>query len=156
MTIQYIIGDATDPIGNGPKIISHICNDVGAWGSGFVLAISKRWAAPERKYRAWHRSGDGFGLGRIEFVRVVDATWVCNMIAQAGIRGDGPLVRHEALATCLNQVAREAKRQGASVHMPRIGCGLAGGTWAHVGPIVESELTGIDVFVYDLPARGAL
>jgi hypothetical protein len=42
MQIQYIAGDATAPIGDGNKIIAHVCNDIGAWGAGFVLAISKR------------------------------------------------------------------------------------------------------------------
>ena len=46
MPIQYRTGDATRPEGDGPKIIAHICNDVGAWGKGFVLALSKRWNTP--------------------------------------------------------------------------------------------------------------
>ena len=32
------------------KIIVHICNDNGKWGSGFVLAISKRWIKPKDEY----------------------------------------------------------------------------------------------------------
>ena len=51
MEIKYIKGDATRPIGDGSKLILHICNDVGAWGSGFVVALSKRWKEPEQKYR---------------------------------------------------------------------------------------------------------
>ena len=37
-------------------------------------------------------------------------------------------------------------------HMPRIGCGLAGGKWEQVGPIVEETLAaaGVNVVVYDL------
>jgi hypothetical protein len=40
----------------------------------------------------------------------------------------------------------------ATVHMPRIGCGLAGGTWDRIGPIVERTLSAknIGAFVYDL------
>jgi hypothetical protein len=36
--------------------------------------------------------------------------------------------------------------------MPRIGCGLAGGTWERVGPLVEETLgrAGVAVTVYDL------
>lgn len=51
MQIQYITGDATDPTGGGNKIIAHVCNDIGAWGAGFVLAISRRWPQPEAEYR---------------------------------------------------------------------------------------------------------
>ena len=34
--------------------------------------------------------------------------------------------------------------------MPRIGCGLAGGKWAVVEPIIQRALEDIPVFVYDL------
>jgi hypothetical protein len=51
-------------------------------------------------------------------------------------------------------VAAEAQRLAATVHMPRIGCGLAGGRWEEVGAIVEEELAsrGVAVTVYDLPS----
>jgi hypothetical protein len=37
--------------------------------------------------------------------------------------------------------------------MPRIGCGLAGGRWEEVEPLVIAQLTdyGVPVRVYDLP-----
>jgi hypothetical protein len=40
---------------------------------------------------------------------------------------------------------------GASVHMPRIGCGPAGGEWPLVEPLVAGRLAGrgIPVTVYD-------
>ncbi|MEU4572706.1 MULTISPECIES: hypothetical protein [Nonomuraea] len=28
--ISYVTGDATHPHGQGPKVISHVCNDVGS------------------------------------------------------------------------------------------------------------------------------
>jgi O-acetyl-ADP-ribose deacetylase (regulator of RNase III) len=44
-----------------------------------------------------------------------------------------------------------AHELGASVHMPRIGCGLAGGDWSKVEPLITRRLTdkGIAVYVYD-------
>ena len=39
--INYLKGDATQPHSQGTKIIVHVCNDLGGWGKGFVLAISK-------------------------------------------------------------------------------------------------------------------
>lgn len=39
--INYLKGDATNPEISGNKIIAHICNDVGGWGKGFVVAVSK-------------------------------------------------------------------------------------------------------------------
>jgi hypothetical protein len=47
-----------------------------------------------------------------------------------------------------------AHERAASVHMPRIGCGLAGGEWGRVESIVRDTLCaeGIEVTVYDLPS----
>lgn len=49
--ITYLKGDATTPQARGNKIIAHVCNDLGGWGKGFVLAISKRWPEPAAKAR---------------------------------------------------------------------------------------------------------
>jgi hypothetical protein len=54
---------------------------------------------------------------------------------------------------CLSKLAGRIDR-GTVIHMPRIGCGLAGGTWDQIEPFLEEHLvsTGFDVRVYDLPA----
>jgi O-acetyl-ADP-ribose deacetylase (regulator of RNase III) len=156
MEINYVVGDATQPVGKGPKIIVHVCNDIGGWGRGFVMALSKRWPQPEQHYREWHRGNEKrpFALGEVQLVPVVDALWVANLIGQHDIKaiGDTPPVRYEAIRKGLRHVAAEAKRLGASVHMPRIGCGLAGGKWDAVARIAEEELLaqGIPTTVYDL------
>lgn len=49
--IKYIIGDATEPQGEGNKIIVHCCNNIGGWGAGFVLSLSKKWLEPGSKER---------------------------------------------------------------------------------------------------------
>lgn len=149
--IHYVKGDATQPIGTGPKVIAHICNDSGAWGAGFVLALSKRWAAPEVMYRRSVRNGRR--LGYVNYVKVAPEIVVANMIAQGRPRPDGPLVRYDALATCLEDVGQWAETgQQASIHMPRIGCGIGGGEWSVVEKIIEERLAGIDVYVYDFEA----
>lgn len=154
--IHYVRGDATAPRG-GRGIIAHVCNDAGGWGAGFVLAVSRRWPEPERRYRQWFRDGyevdsGPFCLGQTQFVNCDGfSVWVANMVAQSGFREDGRIpLRYDALESCLKKVAIEAEKARMPVHMPRIGCGLAGGTWDKVGPIVESALKRVDTFVYDL------
>ena len=160
MSIKYEVGDATDPIGHGPKIIVHICNNAGGWGKGFVVAVSRRWPEPERCYRAWHRGKepDEFLLGQVQFVKVESDIWVANLIGQHGmtVRNGVPPVRYDAIRSGLRSVAAKAKELNASVHMPRIGCGLAGGKWEQVEPIIKDELisAGVSVRVYDLKPLG--
>jgi O-acetyl-ADP-ribose deacetylase (regulator of RNase III) len=151
--LTFAAGDATRPEGDGPKIIAHVCNNAGGWGAGFVLALSARWAAPERAYR-YH--GSPYDLGSVQLVQAEPELWVANMIAQRGYGlAAGPPIRYGALGLCLALVADAAEARGASVHMPRIGCGLAGGRWDRIEPLVVAALCdrGIPVTVYDLPVE---
>lgn len=152
--IQYMKGDATQPATPGNKIIVHICNDIGGWGKGFVMAISKRWTEPEKQYRDWHRSADNFELGQVQFVRVENDLWIANLIGQHKISRDesgNPPIRYDAIREGLDKVGLFAAEKSASVHMPRIGCGLAGGTWDKIEPLILDTLSNknIGVFVYD-------
>ncbi|MET9124268.1 macro domain-containing protein [Streptomyces sp. NPDC004528] len=153
--ITYVRGDATVPSVDGVRLIAHVCNDIGGWGRGFVLALSRRWPEPEKAYRAWYRdrAHNDFGLGAAQFVQVEPSLWVANLIGQRGVRsgGRGVPVRYEAIDAALGRLADRAAGLDASVHMPRIGCGLAGGTWARVEPLVTGRLVarGIAVTVYD-------
>jgi O-acetyl-ADP-ribose deacetylase (regulator of RNase III) len=153
--IRYVQGDATSPQAAGPKVIVHCCNDLGRWGAGFVLALSARWLEPEAEYRAWHQAGAaaGFGLGAVQFVPVRADIVVANLVGQRGIKGGskGPPIRYEAIAAGLAKVGDHAVATKASVHMPRIGCGLAGGKWELVEPLVRQHLCarGVAVTVYD-------
>ncbi|MFD4376292.1 macro domain-containing protein [Streptomyces sp. NPDC058486] len=157
--ITYVRGDATAPQGKGVRIIAHVCNDIGGWGKGFVVAVSRRWPEPEAAFRRWHRerAANDFGLGAAQFVQVSPYLWVANLVGQRGIRtgrSTGVPVRYEAIDRALERLADRAVELGASVHMPRIGCGLAGGTWDRVEPLVRERLVerGIAVTVYDFGA----
>jgi O-acetyl-ADP-ribose deacetylase (regulator of RNase III) len=158
--IVFSVGDTTKPLGDGPKIIAHICNDEGSWGRGFVLALSKRYPEPEKAFRAWAKSGNSFGLGAVQFVGLDDEVEVANLVGQHRISrktdaaGAIPPVRYEAIRQGLETIAKRALDTGASVHMPRIGCGLGGGKWEIIAPIIEAALCAreIEVFVYDLAA----
>lgn len=151
--IDYVWGDATRPQGEGKKIIVHCCNDIGGWGAGFVVALSKRWPEPEATYRAMGPTERVLGTARL--VQVEDDTWVANLIGQDGVRrlGYPRPVRYDAIHDGLDVVAISAKLIGASVHMPRMGSGLAGGDWRIIEAIVGVTLSdaGIHTTVYDLP-----
>jgi hypothetical protein len=167
--INYLIGDATLPIKH-PSIICHIVNDENKWGAGFVIALSNRFGgrgvpgSPEYCYRNWasgNYDSPPFELGQVQFVKIPDTEglWVANMLAQHGISDRNvtgvidkdckPPIRYDALAKCLETVNRIALSFKASLHMPRIGCGLAGGSWPIVEGIIKVEVTS-EVYVYDL------
>lgn len=157
-TITYVSGDATLPTCEGVKVIAHICNDVGKWGKGFVLALGARWPQAEHAYRAWHltkgtNSVPPFKRGELQLLKVSEDTFIANMIAQEGIASylNEKPIRYDALEQCLTKLAEFAVTTRSSVHMPRIGCGLAGGEWWEVEQIIMKTLVakGVVTYVYD-------
>ena len=107
--INYLKGDATSPQTKGNKMIAHICNDLGGWGKGFVLAVSKRWKEPESNYREWHRnrSQNDFALGKTRVIQVSEYIHVANMVAQRGMKRakSGPPIRYDAVQECLKSLS---------------------------------------------------
>lgn len=161
MPIHEITGDATRPAQTDENIlVAHVVNDRGGWGKGFVLAVSKRWPQAEKDYRDWAQSGHGrekfsqaFQLGEVLISKVEPTLGVAHLLAQHGYLGPGnptPL-SYEALTQCLRKLAGIAAAQNASIHMPRIGAGLAGGDWPRILRIIEQELGDLPVYIYTLP-----
>jgi O-acetyl-ADP-ribose deacetylase (regulator of RNase III) len=155
VSLRIIKGDATDPQAAGRKIIAHVCNDLGGWGQGVrsgdlpalagtrtpVPVLASR--ARRQRLRARRRparSGPPRHLGGEH-----------DRPARHATRKQGPPIRYKAVEQCLDTLAEHAKRLGASVHMPRIGCGLAGGKWERIEPIIVRALCERDVptTVYD-------
>lgn len=171
--IYYVNGDATYPelvTPNIKNIIVHCCNDIGGWGAGFVLAISRRWKEPERQYRAYYRS---MRLGDVRIVKVEENIAVCNLIGQHGILSSKPKIidysinpqkvyeytntknyippiRYDAIECGFKRLYSKIKdRPDIVVHMPRIGCGLAGGDWNVIEQIINKVFINTKVYVYD-------
>lgn len=186
MPIEYLTGDATVPCKTGGiRLIVHVCNDAGGWGSGFVVALSAKWNEPMGRYKAWYnslssgirRSGTPIRmpLGEIQVVPVRDeygTIFVVNMIAQHNFKSvNNPVaLRYQALADCFRKLdewirsykiakglmVRPDPVGDVTIHMPRIGCGLAGGSWDKVELLVGTQLFEYDVFVYDLEGVGVV
>lgn len=152
--INYLVGDATSPQTDGSFIITHIVNDKGGWGAGFVLALSKKWSQPEREYRAWSKTKRK--LGNVQFVVVGTNQIVANLVGQEDTvysKEGVPPVRYSAILVGLEKVFKQAKSMNASVHMPRIASGLAGGRWSIIEKVIEAASESVkhevDIYVYD-------
>lgn len=157
--IKYRVGDATIPYERPNILIAHICNDLGWWGAGFSGALSHRFPITESMYRTEMRQNP-LALGSVQFIRIEHHKHVvvANMIAQHGVYhhiSNPHPIRYDALRTALQHVAAYALRNGMSVQMPRIGTGLAGGSWSYIAALIARELLdrGVEVFVFRLPAN---
>lgn len=145
--IWYVIGDATQPI-KRPAVIIHSCNDQGAWGSGFVVALSRRWPGPEQVYRSGSKA-----LGTITYCRVEEDLYVFNLVTQQGL-GAGAHLNALAFEDCLSRVCDTLDKwpygEKPTVHCPRIGADRGNTDWKYTEQALALGLQCHDVYVYDL------
>jgi len=156
MEVLYLRGDVTLPRGEGSKIVSHIVNDKSStWGAGAARAIGDRWPSAHGDFKNWTMARrEEFELGTIHEFDVSDNLAVVSMVAQHGY-GESlkPRIRYAALRDCLSKLSEIAISRQASVHMPKIGTGFAGGNWRVIEDLIVEALIsrGIKVTVYELP-----
>ncbi len=163
--LRYLKGDATEPVGDDVKIICHICNNEGRWGSCFVVAVSRKWGGPESIFRTSYRKGIDSSLGDVQGVQVNDLTYVQNMIAQNGIvsNSNPKPIKYEALCKCMREVVKGMRNleelwgfsRSFSIHAPRFGSGLSQGNWAFIEELIKEIWVdaGIDVYIYEFEKK---
>jgi hypothetical protein len=144
-------GDLFDYVGKNPNkviYIPHVVNSYGAWGAGFVLAVSKYYKDAESRYRkvAEHKS---LKLGRTHYIPCKNHNdlsvsyrnvIICNMCAQE-LGGKRPLY-YNHLATCMDDVANfilssEDKTVINEIMCPKFGSALAGGNWEFIKELIH-------------------
>ncbi len=157
-SMQFVTGDATEPRGEGALILAHVVNDATPnWGAGFGKVVQRKWPGVQSRFRESWLNSSRKHLGEIFLSDADPRLTICQLICQHGygyaIR---PRIRYSALRDCLTALCEEALRQNASIHMPRIGTGEAGGSWALVSALIDEILcaAGLSVTVYDLPQTG--
>ena len=162
---KYIKGDSTNPI-QVPALIIHVCNNQGGWGAGFVLALSKKWSEPEKAYRDWYNGkfvvpqiidSHQFELGSTQFVPILNENiWIANMIAQDKYRkyrkseheSNHVYLNYDALNKTLTRSYKFAYENNLTIHMPKIGCGFAGGDWNIIEKMIKPLSEKVNTTVY--------
>lgn len=160
-SIIHLKGDARTPALDQHTAILQVCNDIGVYGAGFSGAIEKVYPGVKAIYKGIiGRQTPQNLLGKnIHIPHEIHGNYVeivC-MIARRSIRtrhNSPPAIRYDALDDCLTKVAKHYcmdLSSGWRIQMPRIGCGLAGGSWDLVEPIIKSTIcaAGCDAYVYD-------
>jgi O-acetyl-ADP-ribose deacetylase (regulator of RNase III) len=156
LTMALLRGNALEPRQNGVRILAHIVNDkTPNWGAGFTRAVRNKYPEVQEDFRDWVRKEPAeFKLGAIHTSTTNDGLFVVNMVAQHGY-GESikPRIRYGALSDCLRSLAQLALSKQATVHIPRIGTGYAGGNWSFIAELIGEELVqkGVPTTIYALP-----
>ena len=157
--IIYLRGNVTQPRGDRQKVIVHVVNNrARSWGGrGVAAAIAKAWPEAHRDFRLWSSSrSEAHKLGSLRLFQVSEIDSVASLVCQSGYgESTKPRIRYAALRQCLEKLGSTLEGLLTSAHMPRIGCGQAGGSWKVVEEMVASSLCRrkIPVSVYDPPGQ---
>lgn len=144
--VETCHGDVLHPVAKGEHIICQMVNDSALrWGGGVARQTARDYPAAESAFEAWMKGVPrSQRLGKAHFHEVRTGRTIASLVAQEGFGASGRL-RYAALSLALQTVAERAARTGASVHMPKIGTGAAGGSWPLVEELVVEEFIRRDV-----------
>ena len=160
--ISYVDGDVTDVetirkhTPEGRVIIPHVLTLSGGFGAGVAGSIATRWPDVRRGWlqfldesQAKRAEGERL-MGSVLILPAEEGIYIANMAAQRGFRhSKNPVpLDYDALRNGLAFI-RGLPWPDVSVHMPKVGCGLAGGDWDKVEPIVSETLKDMKVYVYN-------
>lgn len=144
--VNDVIGDLITFPAN---IIAHQTNFDGIMGGGVAYYIANTLLSSYSydEYRCLCARRKRSLLGKVQFLPTVDVDrhmkatrFVANMFCQDNrIQPDGGITRYDCMERCLKRIERAASKNGFSVAVPgNVGCGIAGGNWERVRPIIES------------------
>lgn len=150
--IVYKVGDLFEGVkkcveAGNLVLIPHICNDIGAWGAGFVVPLGKFYPKAKDLYTA---AGKDLILG--ETILADDGVVkVAHMIAQHKLGGKA--IRYAALAKCMTTVREKVPPKSVKIHAPLFGAGLAGGNWDFIEELIDEVWGNYDITVWQLAGQ---
>ncbi|XP_061634159.1 chromodomain-helicase-DNA-binding protein 1-like isoform X2 [Phyllopteryx taeniolatus] len=161
--IRYVLGDVTHPhAARGDAVIVHCVDDSGRWGKGGLFtALEVRSDEPRRQYELAGEMKD-LDLASVLFFPIDDKQsrldghdHLALIVAQRRDEADKLSgIFLTALDEGLKKIYAAAKRNQASVHLPRIGHATEGFDWYGTERLIRKHLAsrGIPTFMYPLLA----
>lgn len=138
--VRHIIGDLVRDAADY-QVIGHGCNCFTSFGAGIAPQIKAKF--PEAFVVDCETvKGDKDKLGTITYTKIQDEPVVVNIYSQYGFaRQHGEVaLDYDALRKGLR--AMKQKFSGKTFGLPKLGAGLAGGSWEIIEKIIEEEMRG--------------
>ncbi len=141
-----LLNAAEDAIGHG-------CNCFKTMGAGVAAAIRKRWPAVYQADVDYNDYDEEEKIGEFSTVKV-DGKQVYNIYTQVGYKPrNTDHFEYDGFREGLAKVMKDMKAHGlATLALPKIGAGLAGGDWTRIETIINevSDEANIPVTIYEL------
>lgn len=152
--IQYKDGDVVEAAKNKEiDILIHGCNCFNTMGSGVAKAIGAEWPQAYEEDCTTIK-GSKSKLGSFSFVEIPNGPTIINAYTQFNYNRKNEhidLFEYAAFEKILNKIAYlYLPNKFNRIGMPKIGSGLAGGSWNKIEKIIQNTLKDFDVTIYEL------
>lgn len=130
-------------------ILVHQVNTLGVMGAGIALQIRQKWPRVFEWYASLCEKGK-LKLGDVMFIEVGDNLVVANLAGQSTLGGIA--TDYASYETALPKIASYAAEHDLPIYFPKgIGCGLAGGDWFVMLPILERHCPNSTIVEFSQP-----
>lgn len=125
-------------------VVCHQVNCMGVMGAGLAKQVRNKFPEAYAAYLitcSQIKRGMISGLGKVQFYDALsDAGYIlANIFGQYGYGRNKRYTDYDAVRKALQTIARAY--QDATIRIPyKMGCGLGGGDWGMVLPIIQEEL----------------
>lgn len=135
------------------NIICHQTNCMGIMGAGLAKKIADKYPVVQSRNKDWCRKNV---LGTILPVWLENDKYCVNIYGQYSYGRKGRYTDYEALRAALNNFAKRVNSMPADYKIAfphKIGCGLAGGDWNVVRPMLVAFANKVkqDVYIVKYP-----
>lgn len=137
--IEHVSGNLLE---EDVEVKVHQTNIWGVMGGGIAAQIREKYPKVNAEYVDYcENHACDCMIGTIFVCKAEDGSHICNMFSQNVVAKDAVLTNYDAFAKCLADLhAYMEKREMRTVGFPKyIGCGIAGGNWKIVEPMIEKE-----------------
>lgn len=141
--MKTINGNALDLVAKTGGFLFHQTNCQRVAGAGIALQIAERW--PNWLYDFRSRN---CVLGDVLITQVAQNVSIVSLYGQFGFGRGVRQTDYKVLDTALKRASAIVGSNNASKYFPyKMACGLAGGKWEVVGPLITSHFPGATIVV---------
>lgn len=117
-------------------IIVHQVNCKGVMSDGLAKDLREKYPIIFPRYEEFCKSGL-LRPGMVQFVKVDENLYVCNLAGQDSYGRDGRYTDYDALTTAFTKLHYIGLERSLPIYIPyKMGCGLAGGDWEIVSSLI--------------------
>ncbi len=143
--MNVVTGDLLAMARNGEfDVIIHGCNCMHMMGAGIAAQIARQFPdAVDVDNITEYASITKLGYFSSVVVECANDHHLKIINAYTQYNGGADL-NVDALAHCFKEIAIHLRGTRVKIGYPQIGCGIAGGNWDEIAPIIDRELEGFD------------